>query len=220
MMLVAAARVRRGQEAVINGRPFTEALVEFLYTVNENLQCEDMDCPLTVTRPVKKVALVVLTGDRGLCGSFNNAVIKMAEIRIAELKGLGLDYTVISVGKRVILILGVKIMFWSIEVDKVELVYTKFVSLVKSDPVIRSLLPLSVKGEVFDVNGNCVVAVEDELFRLTTKEGKLIVKRDRVRVEGGGISPLMQFEQDPVQILDAIMLLYLNSQILRALQES
>ena len=97
--------------------------------------------------------------------------------------------------------------------------YTRFVSLV-SDPVIRTLLPLSMKGEVFDVNGHCVDAVEDELFRLTTKEGKLIVMRDRVRVEGRGISPLMQFEQDPVQILDAMMPLYLNSQILRALQES
>ncbi|OMP12064.1 ATPase, F1 complex, gamma subunit [Corchorus capsularis] len=111
-------------------------------------------------------------------------------------------------------------LFITEEVDKVELIYTKFVSLVKSDPIIRTLLPLSVKGEVVDGNGNCVDAMEDELFRLTTKEGKLIVERDRVRVEGGGISPLMQFEQDPVQILDAMMPLYLNSQILRALQES
>ncbi|KAK9005109.1 hypothetical protein V6N11_042555 [Hibiscus sabdariffa] len=248
MKLVAAAKVRRAQEAVINGRPFTEALVEFLFTINDSLQCEDVDCPLTVVRPVKKVALVVITGDRGLCGSFNSAVIKKTESRISELKGLGLDYTVISVGKKgnsyfrrkddvlvdrfvegggfptakeaQMVADDVFSLFVSEEVDKVELVYTKFVSLVKSDPVIRTLLPLSVKGEVFDVNGNCVDAVEDELFMLTTKGGKLVVERDKVKVEGGGISPLMQFEQDPVQILDAMMPLYLNSQILRALQES
>ncbi|MBA0823056.1 hypothetical protein Goarm_019814, partial [Gossypium armourianum] len=248
MKLVAAAKVRRAQEAVINGRPFTEALVELLYTINESLQCDDVDCPLTVIRPVKKVALVVITGDRGLCGSFNSAVIKKAESRISNLKGLGLDYTVISVGKKgnsyfsrkddvsverfvegvgfptakeaQMIADDVFSLFVTEEVDKVELVYTKFVSLVKSDPVIRTLLPLSVRGEVFDVNGNCVDAVEDELFMLTTKEGKLAVERDKVRVEGGPISPLMQFEQDPVQILDAMMPLYLNSQILRALQES
>ncbi|PPD81601.1 hypothetical protein GOBAR_DD21458 [Gossypium barbadense] len=213
MKLVAAAKVRRAQEAVIN-----------------------------------KVALVVITGDRGLCGSFNSAVIKKAESRISNLKGLGLDYTVISVGKkgnsyfsrkddvsveRFVEGVGFRTakeaqmiaddvfsLFVTEEVDKVELVYTKFVSLVKSDPVIRTLLSLSVRGEVFDVNGNCVDAVEDELFMLTTKEGKLAVERDTVRVEGGPISPLMQFEQDPVQILDAMMPLYLNSQILRALQES
>ncbi|XP_044509429.1 ATP synthase gamma chain, chloroplastic-like isoform X2 [Mangifera indica] len=212
MKLVAAARVRRAQEAVIN------------------------------------VSLVVITGDRGLCGGFNNAVIRKAESRMAELKENGLDYVVISVGKKgnayfkrrsdVAVVRSIEgrgfysvkeaqliadsvfSLFVSEEVDKVELVYTKFVSLVRSDPVVQTLLPLSMKGEACDVNGKCVDAVEDELFRLTTKDGKLIVERDSVRLDGGGLSPLMRFEQDPAQILDAMMPLYLNSQILRSLQES
>lgn len=248
MKLVSAAKVRRAQEAVINGRPFAEALVEMLYNMNEELQLEDVDVPLTNVRPVKKVALVVITGDRGLCGGFNNAVVKKAETRIAELKNLGLDYTVISVGKKgnsyfrrrdsvpvdrfrergnfpttkeaQAIADDVFSLFVSEEVDKVELVYTKFVSLIKSDPVIQTLLPLSPKGTVCDVNGNCVDAMEDEFFRLTTKEGKLVVERDRVEVKREELSPLLQFEQDPVQIVDAMMPLYLNSQILRALQES
>ncbi|KAJ0047231.1 hypothetical protein Pint_04116 [Pistacia integerrima] len=248
MKLIAAARVRRAQEAVINSRPFTEKLLEFLYAVNKELQADDIDIPLTNIRPVKKVAIVVITGNRGLCGGFNNAVIRKAETRMAELKGNGLDCVVISVGKKgnayfknrsnvsvvrsiegggfysvkeaQLIADNVFSLFVSEEVDKVELVYTKFVSLVKSDPVVHTLLPLSMKGEACDVNGKCVDAVEDELFRLTTKEGKLIVKRDSVKVSGGRLSPLMQFEQDPVQILDAMMPLYLNSQILRSLQES
>lgn len=248
MKMVAAARVRRAQEAVINGRPFSENLVEMLYNINEQLQLEDIDIPLTIVRPVKKVALVVVTGDRGLCGGFNNSIIKKAEARIAELKHLGLDYTVISVGKKgnsyfrrrdnvevdrfieggsfpttkeaQMIADDVFSLFVSEEVDKVELVYAKFMSLVKSDPVIRTLLPLSPRGVVCDVNGNCVDAMEDELFRLTTKEGKLVVERDHVRAQREELSPLLEFEQDPVQILDAMMPLYLNSQILRALQES
>lgn len=56
--------------------------------------------PLTKIRPVKKVSLIVVIGDRGLCGGFNNNIIKKAESRIVELKDLGLDYTVISVGKK------------------------------------------------------------------------------------------------------------------------
>lgn len=74
-------------------------------------------------------------------------------------------------------------LFVSEEVDKVELLYTKFVSLVKCDPVIHTLLPLSAKGVVSDVNGKCVDANEDELFRLTTKEGKLAVERETVRTK-------------------------------------
>lgn len=248
MKLVAAAKVRRAQEAVVNSRPFSETLVEVLYNINEQLQTEDVDVPLTKVRPVKKVGLVVVTGDRGLCGGFNNAIIKKAESRIRELKALGLEYTVISVGKKgnsffirrpyipvdkfidgstlptakeaQAIADDVFSLFLSEEVDKVELLYTKFVSLIKSDPVIHTLLPLSPKGEICDINGVCVDAAEDEFFRLTTKEGKLTVERDAVRTQTAEFSPILQFEQDPVQILDALLPLYLNSQILRALQES
>lgn len=248
MKLVAAAKVRRAQEAVVNARPFSESLVEVLYNINEQLQTDDIDVPLTKVRPVKKVGLVVVTGDRGLCGGFNNAIIKKAESRIAELKGLGLDYTIISVGKKgnayfirrpyipvdrfldgtslptakeaQAIADDVFSLFVSEEVDKVELLYTKFVSLVKAEPVIHTLLPLSPKGEICDINGNCVDAAEDEFFRLTTKEGKLTVERDIMRTKTAEFSAILQFEQDPVQILDALLPLYLNSQILRSLQES
>ncbi|CAN0909531.1 ATP synthase gamma chain 1, chloroplastic [Linum grandiflorum] len=239
MKLVAAAKVRRAQEAVVNGRPFSETLVEVLYNINEQLQVEDVDAPLTKVRPVKKVALVVITGDRGLCGGYNSQIIRKAELRIKELKSLGLEYTIISVGRKgnsyflrrpyipvdrflegsnlpttkeaQTIADDVFSLFVSEEVDKVELLYTKFVSLVKSDPVIHTLLPLSPKG---------VDAAEDEFFRLTTKEGKLTVERDVVRTATPDFSPILQFEQDPVQILDALLPLYLNSQILKALQES
>jgi F-type H+-transporting ATPase subunit gamma len=59
--------------------------------------------------------------------------------------------------------------FVSAEVDKVELVYTKFVSLISSNPTIQTLLPLSPSGELCDVDGNCVDPAEDELFKLTTQ---------------------------------------------------
>lgn len=248
MKLVAAAKVRRAQEAVVNGRPFSETLVEVLYSINEQVQGDDVDIPLTKIRPVKKVGLVVITGDRGLCGGYNNFVLKKAEKRMAELKQLGIGFTIISVGKKgnsyfirrpyipvdrmleggnlpttkeaQAIADDVFSLFISEEVDKVELLYTKFVSLVKSDPVIHTLLPLSPKGEVCDINGVCIDAAEDEMFRLTTKEGKLTVERDTVMAKTEDFSPILQFEQDPVQILDALLPLYLNSVILRALQEA
>lgn len=248
MKLVAAAKVRRAQEAVVNSRPFSEALIDVLYSINQQAQLEDVDIPLTDIRPVKKVALIVITGERGLCGGFNNFILRKAETRIAELKNLGLDYTIISVGKKgnsyfmrrptvsvdrfiegegfptakdsQVIADDVFSLFVSEEVDKVELLYTKFVSLVKSNPVIHTLLPLSSKGEIRDGNGNSVDASEDEFFRLTSKEGKLAVERDRMMTKRDGFLPTMEFEQDPAQILDALMPLYLNNQILRALQES
>lgn len=248
MKLVAAAKVRRAQEAVVNGRPFSENLVKVLYNVNEQISTEDIDIPLTTVRPVKKIALVVITGDRGLCGGFNNYVLKKAEKRMAEIRTMGIDLTVVSIGKKGnsyfkrrpaipvdrFLDAGnapttkeaqavadeLFSLFVSEEVDKVELLYTRFVSLIKSDPIIHTLLPLSPQGEVCDISGNCVDAADDEMFRLTTKDGKFSVERETIRTETVDFAGVLTFEQEPVQILDALLPLYLNSQILRALQES
>ena len=75
---------------------------------------------------------------------------------------------------------------------QVELVYTKFVSLISSDPIIQTLLPLSPAGEVCDLEGNCVDPVEDELFKLTTKDGTLTLEREKAR---DIVSPLSQCPQ-------------------------
>ena len=61
--------------------------------------------------------------------------------------------------------------------------YTKFVSLISSDPIIQTLLPLSPAGEVCDLDGNCVDPVEDELFKLTTKDGTLTLEREKARAD-------------------------------------
>merc|ERR1719263_468164 len=100
MKLVAAAKVRKAQEAVVNGRPFAENLVKVLYGVNQRLRDEDVESPLTTIRPVKSVMLVVITGDRGLCGGYNNYVIKKAVARIQELNDIGLRCKVINIGSK------------------------------------------------------------------------------------------------------------------------
>merc|ERR1739848_358180 len=100
MKLVAAAKVRRAQDAVVNGRPFSENLVKVLYGVNQCLQDEDVDSPLTNIRYVKSVLLVVITGDRGLCGGYNNYLIKKAVARIQELSEMGVSSKVLNVGRK------------------------------------------------------------------------------------------------------------------------
>jgi len=248
MKLVAAAKVRRAQEAVINGRPFSENLVKVLYGVNQRLRVEDVDSPLCDVRPVKTVLLVALTGDRGLCGGYNNFIIKKTEARYRELTAMGIKARLVLVGNkgkqyfsrrpqydvarsfslgatpttREAQAVADEIFadFVSAEVDKVELVYTKFISLITSNPTVQTLLPLTPTGELCDVDGNCVDAAEDEVFKLTTQQGQLAVERETVTIETPELDPSLIFEQDPVQILDALLPLYMNSCLLRALQEA
>merc|ERR1712124_72311 len=249
MKLVAAAKVRRAQEAVLNGRPFAENLVKVLYGVNQRLQDEDVDSPLTSIRPVKTVLLVVVTGDRGLCGGYNNFVIKKSVARIQELNEMGVQCKILNIGRKgsaffkrrankyklskqfalggapstkeaQALADEIFSEFVSAEVDKVELLYTKFVSLINSQPTIQTLLPMARSGELCDINGKCVDFAEDEVFRLTTSDGKMSVRRDKIDMNTSQLDSLLIFEQEPSQILDALLPLYMNSTVLRSLQES
>jgi F-type H+-transporting ATPase subunit gamma len=63
-------------------------------------------------------------------------------------------------------------------------------------------------------------APDDEIFRLTTRGGQFQVEREKVTAPTQRFPQDMIFEQDPIQILDSLLPLYLNNQLLRALQES
>ena len=239
MRLVAAAKVRRAQEQVTATRPFAHNLAQVLYSLQNRLQFEDVNLPLLMQREVKCVGLLVISGDRGLCGGYNTNVIRRAEQRAKELKAEGIDYKFVLVGRKATqyferrdqpidkTYIGLEqipssaeaasigdellSLFLSESVDRVELIYTRFVSLISSRPVIQTLLPLTPQGlEVKD----------DEIFHLTTSGGDFKVEREKVTSEVKSLPQDMIFEQDPVQILDALLPLYLNNQLLRGLQES
>ncbi len=239
MRLVAAAKVRRAQERVVSTRPFANILANVLYNLLNRLKCGDVDISLLRQRTVKTVAVVVIAGDRGLCGGYNSYVIRRAEKRIKELQDQGINSCLITVGrkptqyfsKRQVSIKAKYIgleqiptsndatpiseelvsLFLSETVDRVELVYTRFVSLINSSPVVQTLAPLDLQG---------LEAEDDEIFRLITREGDFQVERETIEQPVQNLSQDMIFEQDPVQILDALLPLYINNQLLRALQES
>ncbi len=239
MRLVAAAKVRRAQEQVLATRPFADRLAQVLYGLQARLRFEEANLPLLKQRDIRKVALLVVTGDRGLCGAYNSSVIRRAEDRAKELKSNGIDYTYVLIGRKAIQyfqrrnqpidaeyegleqiptaneasIIADELLslFLSETVDRVELVYTRFVSLVSSRPVVQTLLPMDPKG---------LEAKDDEIFRLTTRGGQFQVEREQVKQSSQDMPSDMIFEQNPVQILDALLPLYLNNQLLRALQES
>merc|ERR1711907_355357 len=100
MKLVAAAKVRRAQEAVLRSRPFSETLERILGGLLQRLKTEALDIPLLEQRDATKVCIVSITGDRGLCGAYNSAAIKKTEARITELKEQGVDCTLVTIGNK------------------------------------------------------------------------------------------------------------------------
>jgi len=185
------------------------------------------------------VALVSITGDRGLCGGYNANSIKKTEARIAELKEQGVEVELITVGNKgstyfkkretpvrasyacgqgptaeeATAIAGeILSSYYAGEVDRVELLYTSFISMISSVPSVRTIIPLSPQG--IETEG-------DEIFKLTTKNGEMAVSKEKIeKAAAKEFSPDMIFEQEPSQLLNAILPLYLNGQLLRVLQES
>merc|ERR1719178_555626 len=84
--------------------------------------------------------------------------------------------------------------------------------MISSVPQVRTLVPLLPGG---------IEMEDDEVFKLTSKDGDIAIEKEKVPVAAPAeFVPDMIFEQEPSQLLNAILPLYLNGQLLRTLQES
>ncbi len=242
MRLVAAAKVRRAQEQVLRSRPFADRLARVLENIQSRMQFEIADAPLLKKREVNTITLVAVTGDRGLCGGYNANIIKRTEQRYKELEQQGFSPDLVLIGKKAItyfqnrqsqfkvretftdldqvptaedaesITSEVLAEFLSQSTDRVEVIYTKFINLVSCNPVVQTLLPLDPQG---------IAQADDEIFRLTTKDSRLTIEKETAPSnEQPSLPSDIVFEQSPEQLLNALLPLYLQNQLLRALQES
>ena len=241
MRLVAAAKVRRAQEQVLRSRPFADRLARVLENLQSRMRFEDAEAPLLEQRDVSTITLLSVTGDRGLCGGYNANIIKRTEQRYAELSSQGYKVDLVLIGRKAITyfqnrasLYTIRATFTGLEqvpkaseamgianevlaeflsgsTDRVEIIFTKFVNLVSSKPVIQTLLPLDPQG---------IAIPEDEIFRLTTREGQLGVELGSTANVQPRLPSDIVFDQSPDQLLNALLPLYLENQLLRSLQEA
>ena len=169
MKMVAAAKMRRAQERMFSARPYAEKIKELIQHLAASVENPQM--ALLQSRPVKNVTLVVVSADRGLCGSFNFNIFKQvvqesqsapeASVSIVALGKKGYDffrkrdYNIID--HRVDLFtslefaqanaIAVKLMnrFISGETDEVRLIYNEFKSVARQELVVENLLPLRLE---------------------------------------------------------------------------
>jgi len=166
MNMVAAAKLRGAQEKMEAFRPYAGKFAETMQAVSSGMTGK---FPLMEQRPVKKVELVIFTSDRGLCGSFNSNIIKRAAQLAKECAAAGQEVSYVCVGKKAAQamkktgavrasyagIMGHVTMhdardiaknvadyFLSGAVDRVELVYSRFQSIVVQTPTVAPLLPV------------------------------------------------------------------------------
>ena len=100
MKMVAAAKLRRAQEAVTGARPYAETLkktVEDIYSKSS----EKSTNPLFIPREkIKKIDMVVFSSNRGLCGSFNSGLLRKVHTFVKEQTFRGLEVNLHVIGKK------------------------------------------------------------------------------------------------------------------------
>lgn len=223
MQAVSASKMRRAQEAVLATRPYAQrAWMLLTHLAAQRGEQEEMH-PLLQVRPVSKVALVLLTGDRGLCGAFNTNIIRKA---LDYIEVLPVPVDVVAVGRKgrnVMLRQGRSLVaefsdlppqptladvspiarvalngFLDGSYDAVWLAYTDFVNTLRQEPVVKRLLPLT----------------PTEMEKQVMAEHVEEATTETVEV------PEYIYEPDPRMILESVVPRFTELQVYQAVLES
>src|SRR5713226_508694 len=210
MKFVAAARLRRAQEAALSARPYALELARVLRSTMSRI--DEPQHPLLSKRPEERVLAIVLTGERGLAGAFNTNILKKAAEFFKTQKGKQLSIVpVAKKGRDSLRRAGANIhteyinvlakvslstareistlvtdLYAKNEIDSVYLVFSEFKSVMNANLAVENLLPVE-----------SVAGAENES------------------------SPVDYiYEQPEEQLLDKLLPRYIETQVLRAMLES
>lgn len=169
MELIAATRVAKAQAQANAARPYAEHITQVIQDLAAG--GADVDHPLLrPVEDVQKVGVLVLAGDRGLAGAYNSHVIRLAEKEVQAARAEGHEYAVVTVGRKaeayfkfrhydieasyagfserpsyedaVAVAARITELFTNGGCDRINLVYTRFVSMGTQEAVVRRFLPL------------------------------------------------------------------------------
>jgi len=216
MQMVAASKMRKAQLAALAGRPYASLMNQVLAEVSHH--AGDFSHPLMETRPGEKLALIVVSTDKGLCGGLNSNLLreagkfdkattayitagrKAAQFVARTKRQLVAEFSYkdapLFSEARAISKFGQE-LFLKGEVDRVLVLFTNFISTLNQKPEVRTLLPV---GQLQAVSA--------------TLQGQ------------GGDEPLLKgateflFEPSPSQVLGALLPHYLNFQVYQILLEA
>ncbi len=217
MQMVAAAKLRRAQEAAIAARPYSDRMASVLANLSSAMEGRD-DAPALLAGTGKDDThlLVVCTAERGLCGAFNSSIAKLAREHADRLLAQGKTIKILCVGKKGNDIL--RRLYGRYIIDVVDLRGARVIGFTNAQTVAAKILHLFGAGE-FDV---CTLFYAEFKSVISQKPTALQVIPAAV---SGGTAPdlggaMYDAEPDEGEILADLLPRNIGIQIFRALLEN
>ena len=216
MNMVAAAKLRGAQQKMEDFRPYAEKFTQAMSNLSTNM--ESGQFPLMGVRDIQTVEIVIVSSDRGLCGSFNSNIFKATEKLIGQYEAEGKKVSLVCVGKKSNAyfkktgkvrkaytdIMGNFQMFNARSIaqdvaanflaggaDKVHVIFGKFMSVAVQRPEMETLLPVQPESN----------------------EAEDVTEADK-----GGADYI--YEPSPTEIMEVLLPLYINVMIYHAMLET
>jgi F-type H+-transporting ATPase subunit gamma len=240
MELIAASRIVRAQQAIAAARPYVAKMGEVVEHLSESPDAANHPLFRQV-ESVQRVAIILITADRGLAGGYNSSIIRTVERMVRDHRRAGREVQLVPIGRKgesyfryrrqptLYSLIGVsdrpsyqdarKVVgavmgpFEAGELDQIELVYTHFVSLGSQVVTVKQLVPL--QPDEADAQGGDSRA-----------DGAGAGSAAGVAAATGGVGAVTghktdyEFEPEPAEILDRLLPSWLEAEVLAALLES
>ncbi|MCR9121511.1 MAG: F0F1 ATP synthase subunit gamma [Phyllobacteriaceae bacterium] len=216
MQMVAAAKLRRAQEAAEAARPYSQRMGAVLANLAASVDGDDAPRLMAGTGNDQTHLLVCCTAERGLCGGFNSSIAKKVREDARRLQGEGKDIKILCVGKKGFDIL--KRDFASLIIDRVDLREVKHLAFADADAIGKKVIALFEEG-AFDVCTLYYSEFKSVISQIPTGQQLIPAADDAVSADDESGS-IYEYEPDAGAILDDLVPRNISVQIFRALLEN
>lgn len=219
MQMVAAAKLRRAQEAAEAARPYSQRMGSVLANIAATVGGDDAPKLMTGTGSDKVHLLIACTSERGLCGGFNSSIARFVRDDVRKLQSEGKEVKILCVGKK-----GYDILrreFAALIVDRVDLREVKKIGFANADAIGKRVMSMFEAGE-FDVCTLYYSEFKSIISQIPTGLQLIpaaVPEVDEAADEAAG-NAIYDYEPDANAILDDLIPRNISVQIFRALLEN
>jgi F-type H+-transporting ATPase subunit gamma len=219
MKMVAAAKLRRAQEAAEAARPYSQRMGAVLANIAKAVTDADgAPTLMTGTGQDNVHLLVVCTAERGLCGGFNSQIARFAREHVRKLLAEGKTVKIFTVGKK-----GHDILrreFASLIIERKELRDVKRVGFENADQIGKRIIGMYAAGE-FDVCTLFYSEFKSVISQIPTAQQLIPASTGAVQAEDAAhAGAVYEYEPDPASILEDLIPRNISVQVFRALLEN